>query len=136
VHVCVWGQAHGHAVRRCMASQGEVLLWALLWAVCESAPRQLMRTLARPLRALLTDADEAQRENARRWLMTALRSPEFPGENRAGLVLFAVGAGDSGVKNFRKEWRLWMLCSMSIQARRMGRQYRWLQLLILQLLTD
>lgn len=56
---------------------GQTLCKALLFAAADTCPRQLLRTLATTLRALLCDS--VFREPARQWIIHAVSSSTFPG---------------------------------------------------------
>lgn len=60
-----------------MAGSGQQLVQALIFAALDTCPRQLLRTLAAPLRALLDD--KAYGNAALGWLSHALIMPDMPG---------------------------------------------------------
>ena len=60
-----------------MAGSGQQLVQALIFAALDTCPRQLLRTLAAPLRALLDD--KAYGNAALGWLSHALTMPDMPG---------------------------------------------------------
>lgn len=60
-----------------MTSSGQQLVQALTFAALDSCPRQLLRTLAAPLRALLDD--KSYGSAALGWLTHALTLPDTPG---------------------------------------------------------
>ena len=60
-----------------MTSSGQQLVQALTFAALDSCPRQLLRTLAAPLRALLDD--KSYGSAALGWLTHALNLPDTPG---------------------------------------------------------
>ncbi len=60
-----------------LAGSGQQLVQALIYAALDTCPRQLLRALAAPLRALLDD--RAYGTAALGWLSHALTMPDMPG---------------------------------------------------------
>jgi hypothetical protein len=63
-----------------VTSSGQQLVQALIFAALDSCPRQLLRTLAAPLRAILDDRSYGS--PALGWLTHALNLPNTPGVHR------------------------------------------------------
>ena len=63
-----------------MAGSGQQLVQALIFAAVDTCPRQLLRVLAAPLRALLDD--RAYGQAAVGWLSHALTMPDMPGASQ------------------------------------------------------
>lgn len=70
-------QAHQGKLQQAIAQRGPALVVALLGALCETCPRNLMRPAAMLLHRLL--AMPGLQETARSWLATALQSAELQG---------------------------------------------------------
>eukprot|EP00887_Chlorella_sp_A99_P002079 scaffold21.g2079.t1 len=95
-------QSHLDAAHAALGAQGEVLVAALLAALCDSCPRHLMRAAADCLRA--TVSHPALGPHAGGWLTAALASGVLPGvvegyltqENCATFCALALGGGLRG----------------------------------------
>ncbi len=70
-------QAHQGKLQQAITQRGPALVVALLGALCETCPRNLMRPAAMLLHRLL--AMPGLQETARSWLATALQSAELQG---------------------------------------------------------
>ena len=66
-----------------MAGSGQQLVQALIFAAVDTCPRQLLRVLAAPLRALLDD--RAHGHTAVGWLSHALTMPNMPGMSQVSV---------------------------------------------------
>jgi hypothetical protein len=77
-------QAHLDAVHSALTSEGEVLVRSLLFALCDTCPRQLMRAAADCTRKLLTHP--VLSTNARTWFAAAATSSQLPGVGQGTLA--------------------------------------------------
>ena len=71
------------AVHAALVAQGQSMVEALLCALCDTCPRQLMRIAGDRLRALLTHPVLGQ--NAAGWMQATIMSGQLPGTGEEGL---------------------------------------------------